>query len=376
MRGRGAQAVDRRTRAGAEAGGGPRRAAVTAVATGTWLLRGNDGRLAVYALVEGGVHRWTESAVGSGLWSGPDFFPAEGLTGLAVAQGANRYVHFLGRRERRPAQGAPQVDLVYAVQYQSGRTLGEWRSLGNPYRDPKEAATLGVPAAAVDGQGTVYVFVSGGPGGVMLRRESRSGAWEAWQDLRGGAVAGGPAAAANSAGLVELLAPGNRSVMRWVQTGPGEVLRRAQDLTPAPAPGSAALLETAPGVFTAYWSEQSGTGVHVQRPGEWSFPAGGAPGEGPHAALRATIDGYDCTLLAHRGRTGTAVLGVCGTGGESGGLWWTDTGVPCVGTPGLALDGLGRVVVAAVAPDGSVLVNRQRPEPGLTLSDWDRLPGD
>jgi hypothetical protein len=375
MRGRGAQAVGRRSRTGVEAEARSHRVSVTTVATGSWLLRGNDGRLAVYALVEGGLCRWTETAVGSGRWSGPDFFAVDGLTGLAVAQGANRYAHFLGRRERPRSGGAPQVDLVYAVQYQSGRTLGEWSSLGNPYRDPRDAATLGVPTAAVDGQGIVHVFVSGGPGGVMLRRESRSGPWEAWKDLRGGAVAGGLAAAANSAGLVELLAPGNRSVMRWVQTEPGAVLRRVQDLVPAPVPGSAALLETAPGVFTAYWSEQSGSGVYAQRPGEWAFPAGGEPGEGPHATLRATIDGYDCTVLAHRGRTGTAVLGVCGTGWESGGLWWTDTGVACAGTPALVLDGLGRIVVATVAADGAVLVNRQRPEPGLTLSDWDRLPG-
>ncbi len=373
MRGRGAQAVARGTRTGAAAQVWPQRVSVTSAATGSWLLRGNDARLSVYAPVEGGVHRWTETAVGSARFSGPDFFPVEGLTSLAVAQGANRYAHFIGRRER-PGGDGPKADLVYAVQYQTGRTLGDWRSLGNPYRDPREAASLGAPAAAVDGQGTVHVFVSGGPGGVMLRREAKSGAWEAWKDLRGGAVAGGLSAAANSAGLVELLAPGHRSVMHWVQTEPRADLRRAQDLTPAPVPGSAALLETAPGVFTAYWSEQSGTGVYAQRPGEWAFPAGGAPGEGPHATLRATVDGYDCTVLAHQGRMGTAVLGVCGTGAESGGLWWTDTGLPCVGTPALALDGHGRIVMAMVAADGAVLVNRQRPEPGLVLSDWDRLP--
>jgi hypothetical protein len=376
MRGRGAQAVDGRSRSGVEADVRPQRASGTAVATGSWLLRGNDDRLSVYALVEGGLHRWTETAVGSGCWSTPDFFPADGLTGLTVAQGVNRYAHFVGRREKQSGGDGPKVDLLYAVQYQSGRTLGAWRSLGNPYRGAKDAATLGVPTAAVDGQGAVHVFVSCGPGGVMLRRESKRGPWEAWKDLRGGAVAGRLAAAATSVGLIELLAPGSRSVMRWVQTEPGADLRRAQDLVPAPVPGSAALLETAPGVFTAYWSEQSGAGVYVQRPDEWAFPVGGAPGEGPHATLRATVDGYDCTVLAHKGRTGTAVLGVCGTGGESGGLWWTDTGVECADTPALALDGRGRVVMAAVATDGGVLVNRQRPEPGLTLSDWDRLPGD
>ncbi|MYW64082.1 hypothetical protein GTY65_08350 [Streptomyces sp. SID8379] len=345
------------------------------MASGAWLLRGNDDRLAVYALVEGGVHRWTETVVGSGRWSGPDFFSVDGLTDLTVVQGANRYVHFIGRREKRQSGGVPKVDVVYAVQYQSGRTLGEWRSLGNPFRDQRDAVALGVPTAAVDGQGTVHIFVSGGAGGVMLRRESKSGAWEAWKDLRGGEVAGGLAASATSAGFVELLAPGRRSVMRWVQMEQAGELRRAQDLMPAPAPGSAALLEAVPGVFTAYWTEQTGTGVYAQRPGEWAFPMGGAPGAGPHAMLRAIVDGYDCTVLAHQGRTGTAVFGLCGAGAEASGMWWTDTGVTCTGAPALALDGRGRVVMATVASDRTVLVSRQCREPGLVLSDWDRLPG-
>ncbi|MFJ9175619.1 hypothetical protein [Streptomyces sp. NPDC102360] len=374
MRGRGVQAVDRRSPAGVEAAERTLRGPAKAVATGSWLVRGNDDRLSVFALVDGGVHRWTETSVGSGRWSPTDFFSVEGLTALAIGQGANRYVHFVGRRERPQGAGDPKVDLLYAVQYQTGRTLGDWRSLGNPYRDPKSAATLGVPTVAVDGQGAVHVFVSGGRGGVLLRREARSGAWEAWKDLRGGEVAGGMAAAANSAGLVQLLAPGRRSVMHWVQPEPGADLRRAQDLGPAPVPGSAALLETTPGIFTAYWSEQTGTGMYAQRPGEWAFPLGGAPGEGAHAVLRAGADGYDCTVVAHRGRTGTAVYGICGTGGESAGLWWTDTGVSCAGAPVLALDGRGRVVMAAVAANGEVLVSRQGAGPGLVLSDWDRLP--
>lgn len=373
MRGRGAQAADRPSRSGVAAQVRPGRRSPTAVATGTWLLRGNDDRLAVYALVEGGVNRWTETAVGSARWSEPAFFPAEGLTDLAVAQGANHYVHLLGRKELRQAGGPPKVELVHAVQYQSGRPLVDWRSLGNPYRDAKDAGTLGVPTAAIDGRGVVHVFVSGGGGGVMMRRDTKR-SWEGWRDLRGGETAGALAAAVNSAGLVEVLATGRRSVMHWMQMEPGGDLRRAEDCMPAPAPGSAAFLETAPGVLTAYWTEQSGTGVYAQRPGAWAFPVGGAPGDGSHATLRAGIDGYDCTVLAHRGHTGTALLGLCGTGAEASGLWWTDTGVPCIGTPALALDGHGRVVMAAVQEDRSIVVSRQGLEPGLVLSDWDRLP--
>ncbi|CAM5688268.1 Exo-alpha-sialidase OS=Streptomyces tendae OX=1932 GN=F3L20_12280 PE=4 SV=1 [Streptomyces tendae] len=69
------------------------------------------------------------------------------------------------------------------------------------------------------------------------------------------------------------------------------------------------------------------------------------------------------------------MLAVCGTGAESGGLWWTEHRAGLCRHPALALDGRGRIVMAMVAADGAVLVNRQRPEPGLTLSDWVRLPG-
>lgn len=374
MRGRGAQTSDRQSRSGIDAPARPGPDSLTAVATGAWMLRGNDDRLAVYALAEGGMKRWTETAVGSARWSGPFFSPAEGLTDLTVAQGLDRYVHLLGRRVQGRAGGSPTVDLVHAVQYQSGRPLRDWRSLGNPFRDAGDAAALGAPTAAVDGRGTVHVFVSGGRGGVMLRRDSKRGGWEGWRDLRGGEIVGGMTAASNSAGLVELLAPGQRSLMHWMQTEPGADLRRAEDCTPAPAPGSAAFLETPTGTLTAYWSDRSGTGVYAQRPGEWVFPVGGTPGEGSHATLRAAVDGYDCTILAHRGQGGTALLGVCGTGGESSGLWWTDTGVVCAGTPALALDGHGRVAIAAVRQDGGVVVSRQGSEPGLALSDWDLLP--
>ncbi|MFC7511295.1 hypothetical protein ACFQV4_13915 [Streptomyces thermocarboxydus] len=61
-----------------------------------------------------------------------------------MAQGADAYVHFLGRRERL-ADGGVEVDVVHAVQYQTGRPLTEWRSLGNPHRTPEKAALLGAP---------------------------------------------------------------------------------------------------------------------------------------------------------------------------------------------------------------------------------------
>jgi hypothetical protein len=355
-----------------EAGVAVSHPAVTGTASGSWLVRGKDGRLTAYAPCRGGLLRWTEVRPGGPGWSGPDFFPVADLTHLAVIQGADTYVHFVGRRERQRAGGAVQVDVVHALQYQTGRPVTEWRSLGNPHRDPEKARRFGVPTAAVDSAGTVHVFAPNAGGGLMMRREDKGGKWEPWVDLRGSEVQGGPAAAAVSTGHVEVLAPADGAALHWVQPEPGAVPQRTIDVRPAPLPGSVAAVETAPGRLTYFWTDPMGSGLVCHRRGGWSVPLGGTPGDGANAVLRTTLDGYDCTLVAHRGAAGGVLVGVCGTENESGGLWWTDTGRSCLGSPALAHDAYGRAVVAAFDPDGALCVARQGDGPGLTFPDWTR----
>ncbi len=218
---------------------------VTGTAAGYWLVRGKDGRLTAYARCEGGLLRWTEHRPGGPDWSAPVFFPVGDLTDLTVAQGADAYVHFLGRRERR-AGGTAQVDLVHAVQYQTGRPLTEWRSLGNPHAEPDRAALLGPPAAAVDAGGDVHVFARNAGGGLMMRREGRGGRWEPWADLRGSDLRGRPAATAAGTGRVEVFAPADGVTLTWGQPEPGATPGRSEDVRPGALPGSAAALETAP----------------------------------------------------------------------------------------------------------------------------------
>ena len=90
--------------------------------------------------------------------------------------------------------------------------------------------------------------------------------------------------------------------------------------------------------------------------------------------LRQVLDGYDCTVIAHRGRAGTVLVGVCGTEAEASGLWWGDTGRACLGDPALAHDAQGRVVLAVVGSGGELWVTRQGDGPGLTFTDWLRMP--
>jgi hypothetical protein len=371
MRGRSVRSARRRL--SVVSGGAAPAVTATGTASGSWLVRGKDGRLTAYAPARGGLLRWTETRPGGPEWSGPDFFAVADLTHLAVVQGADTYVHFLGRRERRRADGSAGVDVVHALQYQSGRPVTEWRSLGNPHREPEKARRFGVPAGAVDAGGDLYVFVRNAGGGLMMRREGRGGKWEPWADLRGADVQDGLTATAASDGRIEVFAPAGGVALHWMQPEPGAVPRRSHDIRPGALPGSVAALETAPGRLTHFWTDPAGSGLLCHRPGGWPVPLGGTPGEGGNAVLRTTLDGYDCTLVAQCGAAGVVLVGVCGTESEASGLWWTDTGRSGTGTPALAHDARGRVVLAAVGGDGALWVGRQAPEPGLVLTDWVRV---
>ncbi|MFZ3597560.1 hypothetical protein [Streptomyces sp. BH104] len=346
---------------------------MTGAARGQWLTLGKDGRLTLYALTEGGLIRWTERRPGGPDWAGPDFFPVEHLTDLAVVQGADSYVHFIGRRERDGAKG-PGVDIVHAIQYQSSRPITEWRSLGSPYREVEKGRQVGAPTAAVDSQGTVFVFLRNAGRGLHMRREEKGGKWGAWKDIRGSRLADGTIAAATSTGFVEVLSPGERGVQQWRQGVPDGPLELGQLSQIHALAGSGTALETAPGRVTYYWTDPNAAGVIAFRAGAWPAPLGGAPGDGAVAALRTPLDGYDCTVLAQRGVNGTLLVGVCGTENEHNGMWWSDTMMPCTGDPALTRDAYGAVVVAVRGQDGGVYLNRQEPGPGLNLaSEWSRL---
>ncbi|MFG2498131.1 hypothetical protein ACGFSB_07895 [Streptomyces sp. NPDC048441] len=344
-------------------------AATGTLASGHWLLRGRDGRLTAYARAADGLLRWTETRPGGPEWTDQDFFEAPDLTHLTLAQGADGYVHFVGLRKR-----GSEVDVVHSIQYQSGRPLMDWRSLGNPHTKLVERAPhLGAPTAAVDSAGTVHVFVRDAVNSVRLRREGKGGQWEAWKDFKVREVLDGITAVATSTGRVEVFGPASDKTLHWTQEKQGAELRRADDIPLHPAAGSGAALETADDSLTYYAAEARGTGVSAHRPGAAAIPLGGTPDTGPTSAVRTTIEGHDCTVLAHRTRTGRPSLAAFPTEHEEAGLWWSETGEPCLGAPSLALDARGRVVLAAIGEDGALHLARQKAEPGLALEAWTRV---
>ncbi|GAA3005456.1 hypothetical protein [Streptomyces fulvorobeus] len=347
-------------------------AAVAAV-DGKWLVRGRDGRLTAYALHAGGVLRWTETRPGGPDWSGPDLFEVPHLTHLSLAQGADGYVHLLGRRSVPQKDGPPVVDVVHAIQYQSGRALNGWHSLGNPRKNTDQASGMGAPAGTVSPSGLVHFFVRTAAGGVMLRRDDKAGTWESWHNLNARGAEEGMAVTLGASGAVDLLVQGPGGAMRWRQAARDGKFSREEDMPVQMAPASVTSLETAPDRCTYYWTDPATGGVVAYRLGGWVIPLGGAPAEGPVSVLRAPLDGYDCTVLAHRDVDGHVMVAACGTENEGGGLWWSPTGVRTGLPPALATDGAGRVVVAMIGADGALYVARQNPEPGLAMAPAERV---
>ncbi|MFC9242814.1 hypothetical protein ACFT7S_01855 [Streptomyces sp. NPDC057136] len=340
--------------------------AARATAGGRWLVLGKDGRLTAYGIAAQGLLRWTEEHPGGPRWTGPELIPVPHLTHLSVAQGADGFVHFVGRRAV-PKDDGSAVDLVSATQFQSGRPVTEWRSFGNQHKEPEKAVRFGVPTAAVGASGTLHVVVRNANGSLVLRRETAGGKWQGWQDLKVGRLRDGAAVAVTTSGRVEVVAPGEGLAMRWSQSEPDGAFHRDQDIPFGHTPGSAVALETAQERVTYYWMDEATGGVVAYRPGTWAIPLGGSASNVPVAALRAVLDGYDCTVLAHRGHDGQVMLTACGTENEGGGVWWSPTGEHCAGGPALAHDAYGRVVLAVIGDDGALHIARQNREPGLAL---------
>ncbi|MHC3814963.1 PLL family lectin [Streptomyces sp. DT9] len=339
---------------------------------GIWLTRGKDGRLTAYVAGDDGLRRWSETRPGGPQWDAPDVVRLPALTHLSVAQNSQGYVHFAGRRERPAASGGVTVDIVHAIQYQTGRPVTSWNSLGNPHKEADVGSRFGAPVVVVKPSGEVHVAARNGRGGMMVRRERADGKWRGWEDLRCTRIKEVPAVVVLDSGCLEIFASTDKGTLYWQQEKPGGGWGEVERSPFAVSPGSLAVLETAPGRATYFWTDPSG-GVVAYRADGSPMELGGAPGDGGHAVIRTELDGLDCTVLAHRGANGAVAVGVGVTENEAGGVWWSDTGAACLGTPALTHDALGRVVMAAVGTDGAPRVTRQTEGPGLGFDEWRAL---
>ncbi|MFJ7587715.1 hypothetical protein ACIQZO_10060 [Streptomyces sp. NPDC097617] len=383
---RGRAEVDRGATSVAPAvlGSGIAAAADGGSAARNWLRLGRDGRLTAYASCAEGLVRWTESAPGSDLWQGPELFPVEGWTGrFTLTQDSNGFVWFAATRHRGGASGGREP--IIATQYQTGRPLGDWRAVGDPFpeRTQEGAEPLppsGDPTVIPDGTGSLHILATRFGVGVRGRTRGADGVWGSWGDYQGKWVRGAVVPLVTARGRAEFLAPFKGGASYWGQDAPGSGFRWLGRIEADAVEGTYSSYETGPGTGTYFWRHPADGGVVAYRPQAPAgtvpalMPLGGAGGAGPVAVTRTRINGYDCTVLLQRGSDGCPEIAAYPTEGEQYGTWWAPVGDRCAGLPAISLDARGSVTIAMVDMDGGLLIARQDlTDPGLAFGPWCRV---
>ncbi|MFD6225685.1 hypothetical protein ACFWFZ_02185 [Streptomyces sp. NPDC060232] len=346
-----------------------------------WLRLGRDGRLTAYASCAEGLVRWTESAPGSDVWHGPDLFPVQGWAGrFTLTQDANGFVWFAGTRHR---EGAPNGrELVLTAQYQTGRPLGEWRAVGNPFpeREEESRPPHADPVVLPDGAGALHVFATRFGIGVRGRTRRTDGMWDDWQDYQGKWVRGPIAPLVTAQGRAEFLAPFRGGASYWGQGGPGTGFTWLGRMDADAVEGTYSSYETSPGSGTYFWRHPADGGVIAYRPqapagaANMLMPLGGAGGVGPVGVTRTRINGYDCTVLLQRGAEGQPEIAAYPTEGEQYGAWWAPLGDRCAGLPAIARDARGAVTIAMLDANGGLRIARQDlTGAGLSFGPWSHV---
>ncbi|MFD9617329.1 hypothetical protein ACFWB2_08595 [Streptomyces virginiae] len=385
----------------------------------SWLRLGRDGRLTAYASCADGLVRWTESAPGSDIWHGPDLFPVEGWAGrFTLAQDFNGFVWFAGTRLREGAPGGRE--LIIATQYQTGRPLGDWRAVGNPFperkRDQGHAAERGQapgqapgqgrsqdpgqdpgqdpagvesgaplpppgdPIVLPDGTGALHILSTRFGVGARGRTRRADGAWANWADYQGKWVRGAVVPLVTAQGRAEFLVTFRGGASYWGQDMPGSDFRWLGRMKADAVEGTYSAYETGAGTGTYFWRHPADGGVIAYRPQARAgvapalMPLGGAGGVGPVDVARTRIGGYDCTVLLQRGAEGYPEIAAYPTEGEQYGTWWAPVGDRCAGLPALSPDARGAVTIAMIDMDGGLLIARQdQTDPGLAFGPWCRV---
>ncbi|MYT26832.1 hypothetical protein GTW69_42325 [Streptomyces sp. SID7760] len=351
---------------------------------GNWLFKGGDGRLTAYACTPHGLLRWTEAAAPRTGWTGPDTFDVEGWTGTAaMAQSREGYVHFVAVRTGRDGsdggQGPGRSEIIVATQFQTGRPLTDWHSLGIPALrgGPAGDRLTGPPRIAVNQRsGATHVLVSLRRGGVLRRSRNAEGAWGGWKQVAPEPYEGEVTPLMSAGGPLELLALGPAGADRWVGVGQGRF--QLADRIPTPVlPGTPVLCETGPRRVTYFWRYPGDGSLVAWRAGHQGAPGGlmglgGAGGKGAPGVVRSVIGGYDCTVLAQTGAEGDVELTAYVTENEGYGAWWASLGGHGAYAPQVAVDAAGRIVVAAFDARGALICTRQdTTQQGLVFGPWE-----
>ncbi|MEZ0112308.1 LmbE family N-acetylglucosaminyl deacetylase [Catenulispora sp. EB89] len=334
-----------------------------------WLGTGPDGRLRAFAAVGGRAVMWTETARGSGRFrpgsaANPDPDTASSLTPhLVVAVDPSHRAHLVGLRATTdPDRGVWSQEVVVCSERTDG-SFTPWTGLGTPTgAKTRDCQAVGCPTAVVDGRGVLHVFARDADMSVSWRHRdlTKPGAgWSGWRDIGGHRVRDGLTAAVTPEGDVELHAVGH-VLWTWRIDASGEPRPSHAALPPMGDPPTVHMVRGG-GALLAARAADSGVLTVLSRPsgGGWQPPEKGVAlgGQGGFGvvAIQPHAGGV---FLAQRGQRGLVeVVWQPRVGAPDGVRRWRGGPGPIL-HPSLTVDAHGRIVVAAIGPEGALYTAR------------------
>jgi LmbE family N-acetylglucosaminyl deacetylase len=335
--------------------------------TTTWLRMGPDGRLAAFAVLGGQAVMWTETAPGSGKWSGPAWLAgrpmASHVTPVLTKDG--RWQLFGVALTLAGAPGDEYRPVMTSVQSAPGSTkFSAWASIGTPNFDAPQRRSLGAPMAALGGDGQLRVFVRNWGWGMSGCQQGPDGVWGGWADLGGVNIQDGFFCIDRSGEAIEMFAATDTTVAHW-KPAPGQSWLKAGSLPVVAPAGAVTATKTSDGrgVVVVRQPDTSWVVAYQETTpgGDWDptpVQLGGHGGFGPVASVTQK----DHLVLAQRNDAGTVSVAWAQLTADKAPTLppWTASGPLIVHMPALALDHDGQAVAACLGPNGKLFVARQK----------------
>jgi LmbE family N-acetylglucosaminyl deacetylase len=357
-------------------------------ASTTWLERAADGRLVAATVEDRQVLTWHEGTPG-GIWIGPIRIPsatplAPHLSLIRRPDGLLQIFALripLERENWSNDQTVPKQEIVTAVQVAASSFVyfGPWTVVGTP--DPSCTGFCqfaGVPAAAIDGSGRIFVFAKNSDGQVTYAVSS-AGSWTPFSSFGAPDIVDGIAAQTRNDGRIEAFATSRAgTILHFIENSSTATMSPDTGFLPlsgvASAPTIAKNQDGRPEIF--YREADTGRVLTVWDAGAGTYTGPtllyGDAGVGPVAALLRPASGH--IMLFER----NVWQGISATWQQAPNdifyLQWAILGGFLNEYPSAASDSAGRAVVAVKGGDGRLYYQRETAGIG-SFADWAAIVG-
>ena len=330
-----------------------------------WAARNGAGRPQAFVVRTGVVNTIAQAA--DGTWSAPLALTGAGgpvVPSLSVVLGPGGRLQVFARR-------ADNHHIITLRQKADTSWPAAWTDLSNPNiqlgGDPTQ---VGAPTTVANADGSLWVFVKDGGGGVCGRRQNAAGgSWGPWLDLGGGAdVQEGLAAIRGSDGRVALFASTRDNVLTWRQDAANGDLVEQGALPVGPGyspagPPSATINHdgTLEVIYRDAGTDDTVTTYETSVGGPWTtnpvqFGSQGGTGQ---VSLVTAPPGADARIMVFERNDATGVSQAMQTAPDSPYGGWSSLAGTIVDSPATVLDSAGVVTLLAVTADGRISTRRQ-----------------